>query len=561
VPARRRSAEIFLIDGSSITRIKTAAGWILAAIALALYLRGVLPLLGSTTFDDAYMFVRYAKHFLAGSGFAWNIGAGPAFGATSTLHLLAVTGVRAVTTWSDGMVLTAVSFSAGLSAIALLTAAGFLVLGDRDECRQWLPWLVTPLIVFSNAFRAHSLSGMDTTLSMMCNAGLVVAIAACVRRPSASGLAACIATGYAALLARPDSGVYAVLVPPLLFVASDRTLRRYAAIYVAILAGVIAADLLLKRQLFGTALPLPFYAKQGGAYLGYLGADHWNPVASTLDFVAASFPFIVVIVTFARQRTLPMLAAILVPVAITLSYFFSVLQIMGQDARYSYPSLPFVVLAAFIAVRDRSRALEPSTSLGVRAAAILVVSLFIVRSPVSRLSIRAWQDSVVGHATAFEPHTRYVVRSRSHLPRLEWWESIVEMTVFAGALPPDAILAASEYGYLGAEHPALRIVDLVGLHDQRFADHGFSADRVFADEPDVLWMPHQDYSFAIQQLLDAPVFAREYEYFPEAYRYGVAIRTTSPRYAAVKAAFAKDFSRVYGRLPEDYIGRGLHEAP
>ena len=55
MPARRRSAEIFLIDGSSITRIKTAAGWILAAIALALYLRGVLPLLGSTTFDDAYM--------------------------------------------------------------------------------------------------------------------------------------------------------------------------------------------------------------------------------------------------------------------------------------------------------------------------------------------------------------------------------------------------------------------------------------------------------------------------------------------------------------------------
>ena len=286
---------------------------------------------------------------------------------------------------------------------------------------------------------------MDTTLSMMCNAGLVVAIAGCARRPSAPGLAACIAAGYAAMLARPDNGVYALLVPPLFFLASDRTPRRFVAIYVTILSSVVAADLLLKRQLFGTALPLPFYAKQGGAYLGYLGADHWNPVASTLDFVAASFPFIVVIVAFARRRALPTVAAILVPVTMTLSYFFSVLQIMGQDARYPYPSLPFVVPAAFVAVRDRGGALEPSKSLGIRAAAICLVSIFIVRSPVSRLTIRGWQDVVVGRPTVFESHTRYIVRSRSHLPQLEWWESIVEMTTFAGALPPDTILAASEY--------------------------------------------------------------------------------------------------------------------
>jgi hypothetical protein len=545
--------------------MKKAAGWMAAAIGVAVYLREALPYLGSTQFDDAYMFVRYAKHFLAGSGFAWNIGAGPAFGATSTLHLLVVTGLRAVTAWSDAMVLTAVSLSAGLVSVALLTAAGFLVLDIRDECRQWLPWLVPPLIVFSAAFRAHSLSGMDTTLSMMCNAGLVVAIAACVRRPTAARLAASIAAGYLCVLARPDSGVYALLAAPLCLIASDRTPRKYAAIYVGILAGVLAGDLVLKRQLFGTALPLPFYAKQGGVYLGYLGADHWNPVASTLDFVAGSFPFIVVMVLLARQRALPTLAAILVPVTITLSYFFSVLQIMGQDARYQYPSLPFVVFAAFVAVRDRSRALALSPSLAVRAAAIAVISVFVVRSPVSRFSIRAWQDLVVGRPTVFEPHTRYVVRSRSHLPQLEWWESIVEMTAFAGALPPDTTLAASEYGYLGAEHPALRIVDLVGLHDPRFADHGFSADRVFANEPDVLWLPHQDYSYAIQQLVDASVFAREYEYYPDAYRYGVALRTTSPRYAAVKAAFEKDFSRVYGRRPDDYVAspllRGTHEVP
>ena len=96
-----------------------------AACSLAAYGWLVLPQLRETHFDDAYIFLRYAKHWLSGAGFSWNGGEGPAYGITSVSHLLAVTAIHGLTKLPDPMVLTAISFLAGSASVAVLAVMGF----------------------------------------------------------------------------------------------------------------------------------------------------------------------------------------------------------------------------------------------------------------------------------------------------------------------------------------------------------------------------------------------------------------------------------------------------
>jgi hypothetical protein len=530
-----------------------------AACSLSWYLFRTLPSLGTTRFDDAYVFLRYAKHYLAGHGFVWNVDDGPAYGATSTLYLFLITALRAATRLPDATLLTTSSFVAAVVACVLLVALGLIVMDDNDPHRSWLPWLVVPLLLLSPTFGNHSRSGMDTTVSLLCNTLLVMAVASYCRHPSRLHLAWCLLAGYASFLVRPDNGLYCLIFPPFFFVASDRRLARDAALYTVILAALLVPDLLLKRALFGSTLPLPFYAKRAGAYVGYLGASKWNPVAYTFEFLSACLPFLIVIASVARASAMRRLAAVFIPVAVTLAYFATVNQIMGFDARYYYPSLPFVILASFVAIQSRrhdgSGRASPNARV-LRALALLALVLLGLDSPVRRLPIRAWQHYVIGAPVLFEPQRRYASRSRAPLPELGWWEGIVQMTALLERVPGNTVFAASEHGYIGSRHAGMAIIDLNGLNDVYIARHGFSADYVFSKEVDVLWMPHPDYSFAVKEILDAPRFADDYEYYPGAYDYGVALRKTSPIFTAVKAAFAKEWARLYpGREMADYVAR------
>src|SRR5512138_4009826 len=73
------------------------AWWLggLLLVGLAAERLAMLTRAAPTDFDDAYMYLRYADHLLAGHGVAWNAGEGPVFGVTRLLHL----GVVAVLRW------------------------------------------------------------------------------------------------------------------------------------------------------------------------------------------------------------------------------------------------------------------------------------------------------------------------------------------------------------------------------------------------------------------------------------------------------------------------------
>lgn len=504
-----------------------------------------------TTFDDAYMFTRYARHFLEGGGFCWNLGDGPAHGATSPAYLLAVTAALAATGGSDPAVLTGLSCAAGLLAVAALAGLFFLVQPPRQgEPRSWLPLLVIPYLMVLPELSYHSFTGMDTTLALLANAVLACAVVIASRRRAPAAFAFCLAAGYGAFLARPDQGLYAWLLPPLFFVAADRRAGRAALRYFLFFGLILSLDALVKLHLFGSCLPLAFYAKHQGFYQGYTGGWRWNAVASLLEFWTMAAPALAFTVLRTPRARWPQVLAVALPLAATLAYYGSMTQIMGAYARYHFPSLAFVFLMAAAALRrDQQPDSGPPEPLRLSPRLVFVALLLLpaILRPLGFDLSHWWQRQATGaRAAPIEARTRYSV-PRPHLhPHLEWFEQIRRVAALVARLPPQLVLAASEHGFVGSAAPRVKIVDLIGLHDPTIARGGFSAAYVLARRPDLVWFPHSDYSGIIAGFRDDPVFARDYEYYPELLTYGAALRKDSPLLAAMKREIQKDLDRWNG---------------
>ena len=526
--------------------------------SLLFYLWMTLPLLNTTSFDDAYIFLRYAKHFLSGHGFSWNPSEGPAYGISSVLHLLTVTTARGLTNIPDAKVVTTLSFCGGLLSCLALIILGFLVLSKGEFRRSWLPVIVAPCLLMSNQFWFHSLTGMETTSSLLFNSLLAISVVVFCKSRSKLSFAFCLFMAYASYLTRTDNGIYCLLLPPLFFVATDRHLGRNAVIYTLLFVVIIIIDLFFKKALLGDMLPLPFYAKRAGFYLGYLGANNWNAYGYMLDFFMECLPYLVVIACFITKRAVPRLMVIFLPVVLTFGYYMSVIQIMGFHARYYYPSQAFIVFAAFIAVDcslKKTPKKEPATqsTITFRILAVAVLLLLKTNSPIINTAVQLSEKHMIGQTTRFEVQRRYTVQTRTNLPNLEWWDSILQMANLLSKLPSDIVVAASEYGYIGSTLPSVEIIDLMGLNNRYNAKNGFSADYLFSRHPDFIWLPHPDYSYITKEILDSSIFAYQYEFYTEAYRYGVAIRKASPYFNNIKTVLERDFSRLYpGRELSEY---------
>jgi hypothetical protein len=542
-----RLAAIALAPGMA-GRVRLAA---LALTGLALFVNGAYCLrnLGSTSFDDAFMFARYARHWLDGNGFSWNIPDGPAYGITSALYLFVVTALRGLTSLSDAHLLTGLSYGFGLLSVAVLVRLAFQVVRNETLRTAWVPLLVVPCVLMNSAFASMQITGMETTLAVLLNAVLACAAVAWSRSPSTGRLVLCLAAAYAAILTRPDSGLYALGIPPLLLLASDRAAWKKAAVYVCAFLGVLAADLWLKRALFGNFLPLPFHAKASGFYDGYLGVTLFNSVSELVAFLRQMLPFLLLMACAGVRGVKGRLGAVLLPVAATFVYFLSVVMIMGMDSRYFFPALPFFVLAAALALDARmSRSPEDFRAAFPGMLAVGAAIIACTSPPAQRVAASAWAHGVVGKPAHYQPSARFAVPANGSLPPLDWWANIGTVTALIERLPRDIVIAASEHGLLGSRLPDVTIIDLVGLHDRHHAHEGFSADAVFARKPDLVWFPHGDYTRIVKDLVDHPRFLADYEYYPKAYLYGIAIRRDSRHHAALRQALEVDFARTYGGL-------------
>lgn len=507
-----------------------------------------------SAFDDAYVYLRYAKHLLAGMGPAWNPGEGPVYGFTSSLYLALVTALRALLDAGDAAILNLASGGAATAGVALLAlvcrrhlSAGFLRL-------PYAVWLLLALYALGlwSALPYHARTGMDTTLAFACNALLVLATLEAARAPRWGRAAALVLAGYLSFAARPDNLLYALLLPPLFLVLAPPRRRRLAAVYVLGLGALLALDTLVKWRVFGDPLPLSFHAKTAGYYEGYLGAHQWNPMLSLTEVGETAVPFLLLIVIFVTRRSAGLAAAFLLPVVLTYGYFFTVVQIMGYRGRFYLPALPLVIVGALLVLDRFLRPPRPPAPWTRATAgwnpvrlALVPILLLATARPIQVAAIGLGERWLVSAPAPRVAETVYRTAAGAPPPRLERWPPKV-IAALAAALPAGTRISLSEHGLVGAAAPHVSIDDPVGLHDPVFARRGFSAEALLARRPSLVWLPHPHYSKLVAELLDSETLWRDYDVYPGAFDYGLAVRRDDR--ARVRAPLEAAWRRSYGAL-------------
>jgi hypothetical protein len=498
-------------------------------------------------FDDSYMFVRYAKHILAGHGHAWNPGGEQTYGITSLAYVGLITLLRWVTSISDPDVVRLGSVLCAVIAVIVMivTAARYSV--SNALRRNYLLWagLLVPSVLASELYDYHSLTGMDTMLGVLMHSLLILVTMRLADKGTARALWPVVLVGYLAFLTRPDSALYSAFLPAaaiLLLTDANKRIRLLITFWIA-LGAVLVIDAGLKYLVFGIPVPLPTYAKMHGHYLEYAGLWMWNPVDYIFEFAGMVLPFICILIALVKKRSLALVAVLLIPALFTLSTYFNVVQIMGYRSRFNMPSLPFFVLAAAIALDRFIDSLRESpkfvgSELATRLTAILALLIFI---PIGRSEFAPlYKAKLVEESPKSVP-----VLNPGALRPLEYWQAVNGVIAICLEVPKGSTLAMSEYGLIGAAVPELSIYDPLGLHDPQTAREGFSAQVMFERAPDLIWLPHPDYVGMRREILAAAEFQNEYDYYPAAFLFGIAIRKDGEHAQVINEAFAKSMKKHY----------------
>lgn len=553
--AIRRLANSFFPLGRRHLNALSIIIFLLALLSYFNYIESV----SITGFDDAYMFIRYADNFLSGYGVAWNRDGIQTYGATSILYLFCVAMLRWFFSEIDSAsVLIRASALFGLLAIGVNTITINSFVRSKALTKLKLPLAVSmSYLLLSPIYRFHAVSGMDTTLSIFANSVLVLSAFQLTFRRYPHSMSLAVLAGYFSFLARPDNLLYVICLPVCCqLLLSDTDQKKASIRYLLGLFAVLLIDSITKWMIFGDPLPLPFYAKANGYYEGYIGAYQWNPLGYLIYFGSLVLPFLILISLFVRKEGARIISAFMIPVVVTFAYFFSVVQIMGMEARYYVPALPFFVISSFLAfdryLEVQHRNLYAWSLVGryIRLRLLVIFGLIALLVPPA---FRIFAGDIYERLfLSHEPTSGYAVNYKADSgwfpPELGWWSSIQAVSSITSSLPQGTRVAMSEYGFIGAQSPHIYIIDPLGLNDPVFAHQGFSASEFFDRKPDLIWLPHPDYTAIVSSILTANEFWTGYDYYPGAFDYGIAIRRDSPHYQIVYETVEKIWKQRYKNL-------------
>ena len=515
-----------------------------AAVALPFILLGVWlcrawfrPL----TFDDAYMFYRYAVNIRDGLGIAWNPDGIPTYGTTSQLWTFFVLPFTLLPL-GLGHALVLASWLTGIAALATLAAAvtrqaqsPLLRVRSMAFAAIAVPLLLNPVFAF------HMTTGMDTMLSLWANAALVFAVLEYVGSPTTGKSFLVGGLSLVAVLARPDSGLCALGVPFLTWLTLSGQ-RRWGDLFgVCVLpALLIAGDMLLCQWYFHVPLPLGFYAKSVHSYVGF--TSHENAVQYAYMAGATAVPFVALLVATFERKKLALILSLLLPAVATLLYLLTVRQVMGFVGRYYIPLLPFIVLPALLSA-DAALARGRISLRRITVALALAVGIYVVMRPFELGLERDYTARVVPPPVAVPS---LPVTPRTPMPHYaKWYPTVPALGRVIAALPPGAVVAASEVGYIAAAAPHATIIDLVGLNDTSIGLHGFSMDRLLARAPDLIWFPHTDYTGLRAAILSDPRLYEQYVVIADAFDFGIAIRRSSALRGDVERGLQTAWRKLY----------------
>lgn len=553
----RQGARASKAGSANGKRLLGVGAAVLLVVSMIAERASVLAQAPPTDFDDAYTYLRYARHWLAGEGLAWNPGQGPVYGATSLLHLALVTLVRwARPAWPLWRVLQLASGAAALALLAALAATVALASqpGRRSGSVAACAVAVVALVPFHDAFVFHAATGMDTMLSALANTAVIFATLALAAKPSRARIGLAVVAASLAVLARPDNLICASLCPTLALAIVARK-PRLALVY-AVLGGAVWVGLGLSAWwLLGAPVPLSCLAKQPGYYVGFAGELGWNPFRFLEVFFRSAWPFVAALVLFGDRISLRQAAVLVGPALVTIATLFRFRQIMGHLGRFYYPLLPFFVVAGTLAF---ARWLASKGWQGRAKGLVLrsLLSALVVWAIHAGLGLGGERFDARAAAESPASTAGYRVAAARPLPDLDSWHAARQVAAMAAAAPRGARFAMSEHGLPGAVAPQIEIVDVLGLHDPWFARHGFSAAELFRRRPEVIWFPHADHVGMVAQILADDDLWAHYDVYPEAFFHGLALRRDGPHAAELAALLAQAWQASYpGFAMADYSAR------
>ncbi len=527
---------------------------VLGALALALLAERAHAWLSApdTELDDAYVFLRYAAHLREPGGLVWNPTGPPVWGATSLGQVALVASLRGLAPGlRDGRLLTLPSCLAALvlfPALAALCARAAPVF--RRAWPDLLLWLCALLasLGYTDALFFHATSGMDTMLAALALTGGLFAVQALLTRPSPGRAALVALLGVGSLAIRPDLPAL-VLGPAALALLADHAQpepRRALLVLLAATALLSGITFVSANMYFGTPLPLAAWVKQHGHDAAFGGEWFWNPYRFLLVIARAALLPLGVLALGLRREDLRAALPLILPVALVWAVLSRFNQVMGHLGRFYAPALPLVFLAAAVVVSRRLAARQrPSARRLAAGATVLATAGLALASSADRYGAARGPEPPDPRAPLVSAPSRVVDDRRA-------------MTALAGAFsgaPPGPTLALTEHGVIGARAPQVTLLDLSGLHDVAIARRGIDTATLLAWEPDAIYLPHPDYHGLLSTLLASPRLRRDYDLYPDAFVFGLALRRTSPRAALLLARIAPAFEALHGEPLDAHTAR------
>ncbi len=347
----------------ALVRVRWPSLTLIILLAASLIYLGNVYRQQNAILDDAYITFRFAEHLANGQGLVWNVGGERVEGFTSLFHV----------------VLLAVAIKVGIDPqpASIMIAIG-AVLGTvllivqilrRQFGRLYPPAaLVIGLYLSDQTTAFHSISGLETHLFVLflcLSYALALTWLTRPTWPKASGLALAI---FCSILCRPEGLLYGGALYLVLFVYTGWRMRHKRqgmrspalalVLSVILLAALGVAYATWKYRYFGYLLPNSFYVKSN--QLGLHGlrevVNYLKDVVTWVSPLLVGFAFTISPTIFITSlRTPERVAKImltLLPLAVALLYYSTIIHEVGGAHRFSYPTYFYIIIgvAAFFSV-------------------------------------------------------------------------------------------------------------------------------------------------------------------------------------------------------------------
>lgn len=362
-------------------RLRRAFGLGVIVVSFSTFLAQVYRL-HLERWDDAYITFRFARHLASGLGLVWNVGGERVEGFTSLLHVLVIAlGFKlGIDPWLWSLLL---SVGCVIASCFVMLAIVSRHAGGIDAFAA----IVVGIFVADPLTAIHSTSGLETQLFvLLLNLAALAALEFFDKPDLARSLFLALVV-IAACLTRPEAilyglGIYAAL--GLSFILARRRkegqLKNLQNLGLSLLVVVLGGSLyvLWKYSYFGYLLPNPYYVKSAKFSLSGLPEVSEYIVHLSRWYLPLLLPVLFAYL-FARRRrrrdrsedpgasesfagtetgTYAKVLIVLLPAAMGLAYYTTIIHEVGGGSRFSYPTYSLILLGVLVALSPILRRIQ-----------------------------------------------------------------------------------------------------------------------------------------------------------------------------------------------------------